>query len=139
MKLKLIHTLLIAMFACAALVLVLNTLVTRASIGRGFVDFLQHQERSQVERVIPGLADWYSENGSWDDLAHRPRDFYTLVFNALLQDSEARFELGPGGTNPPPRGGGRGPVFQGQRGGPGPLGRNGLPRRIFLLDAEHKP
>ncbi len=35
MKLKLIHKLLIAMFACAALVLVLITLVTRASIGRG--------------------------------------------------------------------------------------------------------
>ncbi len=60
MKLKLIHKLLIAMFACAALVLVLITLVTRASIGRGFVDFLQQQERTQVERVVPGLADWYS-------------------------------------------------------------------------------
>ncbi len=56
MKLKLIHKLLIAMFACAALVLVLITLVTRASIGRGFVDFLQHQERSQVERVSPRVG-----------------------------------------------------------------------------------
>lgn len=146
MKLKLIHKLLIAMFACAALVLVLITLVTRASIGRGFVDFLQHQERSQVERAIPELADWYGENGSWDDLARRPRDFYVLVFNAVLQDSEARFELGPGRVNPPPppHGGGRGPGFQGQRGGPerggpGSLGRNGLPRRIFLLDAEYQP
>ena len=140
MKLKLIHKLLIAMFACAALVLVLITLVTRASIGRGFVDFLQHQERSQVERVVPELASWYSEHGSWDGLAGRPRDFYGLVFNALLQESDARFEFGPGRTDPPPRGGGRGPGFQGQRGGPaGPLGRNGLPRRIFLLDADHKP
>ena len=82
MKLKLIHKLLIAMFACAALVLVLNTLVTRASIGRGFVGFLQHQERSQVERVVPGLADWYSEHRSWDGLNRRPRDFYNLVFTA---------------------------------------------------------
>jgi two-component system sensor histidine kinase BaeS len=139
MKLKLIHKLLIAMFACAALVLVLNTLVTRASIGRGFVDFLQHQERSQVERVVPGLADWYSENRSWDGLNRRPRDFYNLVFNALLQEPDARLEFGPGRDKPPPRGGGRGPGFQGQRGGPGPLGRNGLPRRIFLLDADQNP
>ncbi|MGB5290433.1 MAG: ATP-binding protein [Lysobacterales bacterium] len=139
MKLKLIHKLLIAMFACAALVLVLITLVTRASIGRGFVDFLQQQERTQVERVVPGLADWYRQHGSWDDLARRPRDFYSLVLNALLQESDARLEFGPGRTNPPPRGGGRGPGFQGERGGPGPLGRNGLPRRIFLLDAGHKP
>jgi len=137
MKLKLIHKLLIAMFACAALVLVLITLVTRASIGRGFIDFLQHQERSQVELVVPELANWYSAHGSWDDLASNPREFYGLVFNALLQDSENRVEFGPGRTNPPPRGGRRGPGFQGQRGGPGPLGRNGLPQRIFLLDADH--
>jgi two-component system sensor histidine kinase BaeS len=139
MKLKLIHKLLIAMFACAALVLVLITLVTRASIGRGFMDFLQNQERSQVERVVPELATWYDENGSWDNLASNPRVFYGLVFNALLQDSEARFEFGPGGTRPPPRGPRRGQGFQGQRGGPGPLGRNGLPRRIFLLDAGFIP
>ena len=139
MKLKLIHKLLIAMFACAALVLVLITLVTRASIGSGFVDFLQHQERSQVERVVPGLADWYAEHGSWDDLVRRPRDFYRLVFNALLQEPDARLEFGPGRLNPPPRGGGRGPGFQESRGGPGPLGRNGLPRRIFLLDTQYDP
>ena len=137
MKLKLIHKLLIAMFACAALVLVLITLVTRASIGRGFIDFLQLQERSQVERVVPELASWYSIHGSWDDLAGNPREFNGLVFNALLQDSETRFEFGQGRAGPPPRGGRRGPGFQGQRGGPGPLGRNGLPQRIFLLDAGH--
>ncbi len=137
MKLKLIHKLLIAMFACAALVLVLITLVTRASIGRGFMDFLQHQERSQVELVVPELVNWYGDHGNWDYLAANPREFYGLVFNALLQDSETRFELGSGRANPPPRGGRRGPGFQGQRGGPGPLGRNGLPQRIFLLDADH--
>lgn len=139
MKLKLIHKLLIAMFACAALVLVLITLVTRASIGRGFIDFLQLQERSQVERVVPELVNWYSDRGSWDDLVSNPREFYSLVFNALLQDSENRFEFGPARANPPPRGGRRGPGFQGQRGGPGPLGRNGLGQRIFLLDAGHAP
>ena len=139
MKLKLIHKLLIAMFACAALVLVLITLVTHASIGRGFIDFLQHQERSQVELVVPELVTWYSDHGSWDDLATNPREFYGLVFNALLQDSDTRFEFGPGRANPPPRGNRRGAGFQGQRGGPGPLGRNGLPQRIFLLDAEHAP
>jgi len=137
MKLKLIHKLLIAMFACAALVLVLITLVTRASIGRGFVDFLQHQERSQVELVVPELVNWYSAHGSWDDLAGNPREFRGLVFNALFQDSGIRFEPGQGRARPPARGGRRGPGFQGPRGGPGPLGRNGLPQRIFLLDADH--
>lgn len=136
MKLKLIHKLLIAMFTCAALVLVLFTLVTRASIGRGFIDFLQHQERSQVELVIPELVNLYRVQGSWDVLAGNPRDFHNLIFNALLQDSEARLEFGPQGPGPQSRGRGRGDGFQGRRGGPGPLGRNGLPQRIFLLGAD---
>jgi len=135
MKLKLIHKLLIAMFACAAMVLVLNALVMRASIGRGFVDFLHQQERSQVELVVPALADWYAAHGSWDELSKNPRDFYSLVFNALLQDSEAHFELGPRGPNSQSRGR-RGQGYQGSKGGQGPLARNGLPQRIFLLDAE---
>jgi len=136
MKLKLIHKLLIAMFTCAALVLVLNTLVTRASIGRGFVDFLQHQERSQVELVIPELVNFYGDHGSWDVLANNPREFYSIIFNALLQDSETRLEFGPQGQGPQSRGRPRGPGFQGRRGRQGPLGRNGLPQRIFLLEAD---
>jgi len=145
MKLKLIHKLLIAMFACAALVLVMVTLVARAGIGRGFMDFLQQQERSQVELVIPGLAEWYGEHGSWDELSRNPREFYGLVFNALLQDPEARFELGPQRINTQPRGanaqsrGRHGPGFSGPKGRPGPLGRNGLPQRIFLVDANYDP
>lgn len=136
MKLKLIHKLLIAMFACAALVLVLNALVMRASIGRGFVDFLHQQERNQVELVVPAMADWYATHGSWDDLSRNPREFYSLVFNALLQDSEARFEFGPQRSNSQGRGRRGGPGFQGAKGGQGPLARNGLPQRIFLLDAD---
>jgi two-component system sensor histidine kinase BaeS len=135
MKLKLIHKLLIAMFACAALVLVLNALVTRASIGRGFVDFLHQQERNQVELVVPVMAGWYAEHGTWDALSKNPRDFYSLVFNALLQDSEARFEFGPQRPNSQGRGRRGGPGYQGAKGGQGPLARNGLPQRIFLLDA----
>jgi len=134
-KLKLIHKLLVAMFACAALVLVLNALVMRASIGRGFVDFLHQQERSQVELVVPVMADWYAGHDSWDELSRNPREFYGLVVNALLQDPEARFE--PGAQRPNNQGRGRrGPGFQGAKGGQGPVARNGLPQRIFLLDAD---
>ncbi len=138
MKLKLIHKLLIAMFACAALVLLLITLITRASIGRGFMDFLYLQERNQVELVVPVLADWFGDHGSWDELVKSPREFYSLLFNALLQDPEARFEFGPQRSNSQSRGR-HGPGFSGPKGGPGPLGRNGLPQRIFLLDANYAP
>ena len=142
MKLKLIHKLLIAMFTCAALVLVLITVVTRVSIGSGFMDFLQQQERNQVELVIPGLVNWYSEQGNWDGLAENPREFYGLVFTALFQGSETQVESGPRRLSAQPRGGRRGPRFPGSGPGgqgPGPLGRNGLPQRIFLLDGDRSP
>ena len=135
MKLKLIHKLLVAMFACAALVLLLTTLVTRASIGRGFIDFLYLQERNQVELAVPVLEEWYGQHGSWNELSAGTREFYSLVFNALLQDSGARLEFGPPRTNNQARGR-WGPGFPGPKGGQGPLGRNGLPKRIFLLDTD---
>jgi two-component system sensor histidine kinase BaeS len=153
MKLKLIHKLLIAMFACAALVLVLMTLITRISIGSGFMEFLQQQERNRAELVVPGLSDWYSEHGNWNQLARNPREFHGLVFTALLQTSGTGLEFGPEGTEPQVRGGRRGqrspgprqggrelgPV--GSRGGPGPgpLGRNGLVQRVFLLNSDKSP
>jgi two-component system sensor histidine kinase BaeS len=153
MKLKLIHKLLIAMFACAALVLVLNTLITRIGIGSGFMEFLQQQERNRVELLVPGLSDWYNEHGSWSELARNPREFHGLVFTALLQTSETGLEFRPEGTatqarggrrgqrSSGPRPGGRGLGPGGPRGGPGPdsLGRNGLPQRVFLLDSDKSP
>ncbi len=154
MKLKLIHKLLIAIFACTALVLVLITLVTRAGIGRGFVDFLQQQERNQVEQLVPELASWYSERGSWDELTDNPREFYYLTFKTLLPGSEDRFELQPQEQSGPPRGAGRGPRFAGagpggpragrpggQGPGPGPGSelRNALVQRIYLLNSDKSP
>ena len=155
MKLKLIHKLLIAMFACAALVLVLFTLVTRASIGSDFVDFLQQQERSHVEQLVPGLANWYSEHGSWDELIGNRREFFEIAFAAWPQGSETRAGLGPDPTAPQQRGGrwGQRPPGSGQGGGgkgpgpqasrlgqgSGPLGRNALPQRIFLLNGDRTP
>ena len=153
MKLKLIHKLLIAMFACTALVLVLITLITRASIGRGFIDFLQQQERNRVEILVPDLEAWYSEHESWDDLANEPRQFYYLVLNALFQESDTSLDVrserpsltereGRRGSRFPGSGPGRqGPGIPGFGGGPGsgPGGRNALPQRVFLLAADKTP
>jgi two-component system sensor histidine kinase BaeS len=140
MKLRLIHKLLIALFACTALVLVLITLVTRASLGRGFIDFLQQQELSQVEQLVPELANMYRESGSWDEVAGNPRNFYRLVFLAMPHETQRVLEMGPEGRGPPPmlgdrRRAGLGPRQQGPRGGPG-MG-NAMLGRLFLLDADH--
>ena len=153
MKLKLIHKILLAMFACTALVLAMTTLVTRASIGKGFVDFLRQQERSQVQLLVPELGNWYSEHGSWEELASDPRRFYDLVFAALPQSPVTQFEAGSEQLPPTSRDGRRGQRFPGSRPagnrpgppgprggpGPGPGGRNALPIRIFLLDGDKTP
>jgi two-component system sensor histidine kinase BaeS len=149
MKLKLIHKLLLAMFACTALVLVLVILVTRASIGRGFVEFLQQQEQSQIERLAPDLAEWYKSHGSWQSFKEEPGEFYLLVFRALADDSASGFEPGPGwspgfmsgrGRGPGGQGGAMGPGRQLGQTGPGPGAnpgrRNALPLRIYLLDED---
>jgi two-component system sensor histidine kinase BaeS len=94
---------------------------------------LHLQERDQVELAVPVLADWYARHGNWDGLSSSPREFYGMVFNALLQDAEGRFEFGPQRTNTQARGR-HGPGFPGPKEGRGPLGRNGLPKRVFLLD-----
>jgi len=152
MKLKLIHKLSLAMFACTALVLVLTLLVTRASIGKGFVDFLQQQERGLVEPLVPELASWYADNGSWDEMANNPRQFFALMYSVLPQEQNTRRE--PESRRPPPmRSERRGQGIQGQgpgrqkagprgpRGvpGSGPGGRNALPQRVYLLDGDKSP
>ncbi len=153
MKLKLIHKLLIAMFASTALVLVLVSFLSSASIGRGFEEFLQQQERNQVAQLVPELSEWYLQRGGWQGLSDNPREFLRFAFSILLQGAESG-ELREQAGNPGmPRQGGRGPggppnAFGGGRPGeslrlgpgPGPIPgrnfRNGLPQRIFLLDSD---
>jgi two-component system sensor histidine kinase BaeS len=161
MKLKLIHKLLLALFVCTALVLVLITLITRASIGRGFVDFLQQQERTKLELLVPELANWYGARQSWDQFLESPRQFHELIADTLGggRGAESEGRRPPTDGRRPPRDGSREGPRDGSRDGPrgrpggeqgagrrdGPPGeRGGLPggpdalhQRIFLLNADH--
>jgi two-component system sensor histidine kinase BaeS len=153
MKLKLIHKLLIAMFASTAVVLVLVTILTSATIGRGFEAFLQEQERNHVRQVLPELSRWYSERGGWQDFNKNPREFLRLVSTVLLADSEdiewLGSERGPGsaaggrrGRGGPPATAGAGRAGDPLALGPGPGPRSGrnlnnaLPQRLYVLDGE---
>ena len=156
MKLRLIHKLLIALFTSTALVAVLIVLISRFSIGRGFVDFLQQTEHSRLEQIAPELADWYTENGDWSIFAEDPRQFYRLVVSAVPEvRSEGRINVTgqPGGRperrrqppeegtanrpgeRPPP--GENRPGARGRRGGPGEGRRTrDFGGRLYLLDAD---
>ena len=143
MKLKLIHKLLIALFVCTALVLVLITLITRASIGRGFVDFLQQQEQSKVEQLLPELGNWYSVNQSWDAFERQPRRFHDLISATLGGRANQAENRQTDNRRPPRRNARPGDGRPGQRrpgpDGPPPGARDGLHQRIFLLDADQVP
>ena len=105
------------MVVCAALVLVLTTLVTRASIGRGFVDFLKQQERNHVQQLVPELADWYGDRGSWDEMSGNPRVFFDVLYAALPQRPVTQFETGSDPMPANSRDNRRGPRFPGPRSG----------------------
>ena len=147
MKLRLIHKLLIALFASAALVLLLIVWVAKVNIGRGFENFLAEQERALMPEFAAQLADWYADNGSWEVLQMNPRLFHQML-NATFLDlrQEDGFQLEqdfrpprrppqkrPPGKNKPP---GKKPGGEKHR-RTHPRGDDGaLHRRVFLLDTD---
>ncbi len=150
MKLRLLHKLLLALFASTAMVLVLIILLTRMGIGRGFEDFLQQQEQSRVEALVPSLITWYESNGSWDALARDPRRFHRMIDTILPASPEnTRPPRRPPARGPTPSQRARGPAPSQRARGPAPLRRPGpggqrsgeepLPRRVFLLEANFSP
>jgi two-component system sensor histidine kinase BaeS len=151
MRLRLIHKLLIALFASTALVLLLVVLLTRVSFGRGFEDFLHKQELARLEPAVPQLQTWFATGAGWQGLASDPRQFFSLLREVMgdpmngLRPEGSRVGLRrgrgtPGGAaerpeSPPPGPGQR-------RGGPPegepPGGGLGLGQRVYLLDGDRQ-
>lgn len=139
MKIKLFHKLLIALFACTAMVLLLIIMVTRASIHRGFVDFLQQQDLNKLELLIPDLAGIYSEGDSWAELEVNPGTFYSLLFTIAPSGAERGPGSGPGSRRQSATpGSGRRGLGRGGFGAP-PGAGNALHQRVFLLSVEKVP
>ena len=141
MKIKLFHKLLIALFACTAMVLLSIIMVTRASIHRGFVDFLQQQDLNKLELLVPELAGIYSESDSWSELEVNPGRFYSLIFTIAPSGAERGPGSGPGSGNrrqSATPGSGRRGLGPGGFGAP-PGGGNALHQRVFLLSVEKGP
>ena len=129
MKLRLIHKLLIALFASTAGVLMAMLWLAQVNIGRGFEDFLMQQERTSLPPISAALSDWYRQSGSWEDMRSNPRQFQRIL-QPVLSAGEPQ-PARPGGRAPRPADGP--PGRPGQR-PPGRGDNNALHRRIFLLD-----
>ena len=145
MKWRLVHKLLIALFASTAVVLVLIFWLVRSTIGSGFADFIRAQEQAQLVQAAPLLASVHENQGGWDALAANPQRLNLLLRNALVGDEPMR-PPGPGtrpspGSGPPPRdhrsppGGPRARRNDSARPDRPPPVNGGLPQRVSLLDA----
>jgi len=134
---------LLAQVITVLLALLVVMAITRASLNRGFIDFLERQEAAVLDITAPALAELYEAQGGWDFLRDQPDNWHTIL-------RRTRNLLPPGGER------GRGPQRMGRLGaerGPGPVGgpppdhplrwlrsldRLQLRDRLFLLDADRE-
>lgn len=143
MKFRLIHKLLIALFASTAVVLLLILWVARVNIGKGFEDFLLEQERVFMPELATELGEWYTQRGDWSALKANPRRFYQMLNLTLLDIRHGNMPHGnrelPGDDRRPPPSYSPpedGPARRGSH--PPPRGEGRLHRRVFLLDAGYE-
>jgi two-component system sensor histidine kinase BaeS len=115
--------------------------ITRASLNRGFIDFLERQEAAVLDITAPALADLYEARGGWEFLRDQPENWYSILRQTrkLLPGGDERGR-GPPRMGRPSAERGPGPV-----GGPPPdhplrwlrsLDRLQLRDRLFLLDSD---
>jgi len=134
---------LLAQVIAVLLALLVVMAITRASLNRGFIDFLERQEAAVLDITAPALAELYEQQGGWDFLRDQPENWHAILRTTrdLLPPGRER------GRGPPRMGRGaaeRGPV---EGGGPPPghplrwlrsLDRLQLRDRLFLLDADRQ-
>jgi two-component system sensor histidine kinase BaeS len=127
---------LVAQVITVVLALLVVMLVSRASLNRGFVEFLERQEAAVLDITAPALAELYQAQGGWDFLRAQPENWLRVL-------RHTRGQRGPGPNHP----GGRlqrgvaadlaGAVpFEPPLRWLGSMDRLQLRERLFLLDAD---
>ena len=130
--------LLAAQVLTVVLALLVVTALTRYSLHRGFMDYLEKQETVVLGTLAPALAGLYESRGDWDFLRNNPREW-----ERIWRQSRPLPHDRPG----PPRGPGSRPGFPPPGGVPEAhllrwmrsLDRPVLRDRLFLLDENRRP
>ena len=112
---------LLAQVTAVVLALAVVTLITRSSLDRGFIDFLERQEAEVLDNLAPALGDLYTDQGGWAFLRGQPEAWHRV----LRQTRPLHAGPGPG---PPP---GHEPLRWLRS-----FDRLKLRDRLFLLDGE---
>lgn len=141
---SLFRKLLLALAASTILALLLTMAVSRVMLHRGFEQFLERQEESQLQLLAPELAELYSRSGSWAELANHPRRWMSVLKQTRPEGVRPPDEAPPEFHRAPP------PLPSGRREREGRAGEHRAPqgrspgemaegkwhlwRRLFLLD-----
>jgi two-component system sensor histidine kinase BaeS len=132
---------LLAQVVAVVLALIVVTVISRASLERGFKEFLERQESTVLQALVPVLAQFYESRESWDSLGGNRQNWLRIWRLSQPQQGGPR-QGGPRGrrerlreeARPPPG-------LQPEAGFPRwmrPGDRGMLRERLFLLDRNHQ-
>ena len=132
---------LLAQVITVLVALLVVTLITRASLDRGFKNFLETQEASVLKTLVPVLADFYDRQDSWGFFRKNPQYWENVwrVSRSRQGEPPPRF-AGPETRNParaealPPRR----PALDLALRRMLPPERGMLRERLFLLDGDRQ-
>lgn len=130
-----LRTRLLVIFALVSLAIVFSTVwLTRLAFSRGFVEYLDQQNIEVLENIAEGLADYYSSEGSWDNLRSNPLLWRQLVDARRGPVPQAFDPLRPEPFNPSDFQAGFPPLPEIENNPTGGLEAN--IRDVFLVDAD---
>jgi len=134
---------LLAQAITAVVALVVVAVITRASLNRGFIEFLERQEAAVLDSTAPALSDLYESQGGWGFLREQPENWHRILRRTrgmrgqqgLAPGAQAHARPGLRPTEPLP-GPSSPPGFEPPLRWMGSMDRLHLRERLFLLDAD---
>lgn len=85
---------LLAQVVAVLVALLVVTVITRASLSRGFKDFLKTQEEAVLETLVPTFADFYELEGDWSFLREDPENWNRIWRLSRSPRDDARIRRG---------------------------------------------
>jgi two-component system sensor histidine kinase BaeS len=125
----LLAKILLSMVISVTVALIVVFLITRVSLQRGLVNYIENQEAVQLQKIAPELAELYQQHGGWGFLKDHP-----LRWNRQLRMIRPH----PGTAEDSFKGPPRGPPMHNESRPPFPERLQFL-RRLFLLDQHKSP
>ncbi len=69
---SLLSKILLSLVISVVIALLVVVLITRTSLHRGMVDYIDRQESGQLEKLAPELSELYQQQGDWSFLRGHP-------------------------------------------------------------------